>query len=134
MHNSDWSADVCSSDRSGVPDKDTTLGSGETLQLQAVGTYTKTVQPGATNPGPYTRVISDVSWQSDTPAVISVDTTGLAPGGTTAGPSTITAPKDGKTAMHTLPGHVRVQPRIVLTGTNPTPAAPPNATPPAAPR
>src|SRR3546814_9888774 len=76
---------------SGVTDKDTTLGSGETLQLQAVGTYTKTVQPGATNPGPYTRVISDVSWQSDTPAVISVDTTGLATGGITAGTSTITA-------------------------------------------
>src|SRR3546814_10518565 len=99
MHNSDWSADVCSSDRSGVPDKDTTLGSGETLQLQAVGTYTKTVQPVATNPGPYTRVISDVSWQSDTPAVISVDTTGLSTGGTTAGTSTITASHDGKTAM-----------------------------------
>src|SRR3546814_2298904 len=98
----------------GVPDKDTTLGSGETLQLQAVGTYTKTVQPGATNPGPYTRVISDVSWQSDTPAVISVDTTGLATGGTTAGTSTITASKDGKTAMLTLTGEGRVLRRTVV--------------------
>src|SRR3546814_1050519 len=75
--------------------------------------------------------ISD--WSSDvcsSDLVISVDTTGLATGGTTAGTSTITASKDGKTAMLTLTGEGRVLRTIVVTGTNPTTGAPSNATAP----
>ncbi|WP_043113168.1 Ig-like domain-containing protein [Solimonas flava] len=67
-----------------------TLGAGETAQLKAVGTFS--APPGENDTQ---RELTDVNWSSTDSAVISVNASGLASGGTKAGVISIKASRDG---------------------------------------
>lgn len=101
---------------SGTPDNDTTLGYRETLQLRAVGTFTRTQQPPLGESEPYTRTLTDANWSSSVPTAISVSGTGLAEGGTQAAASVnITAAKGGQTASLQLTSLGAALRQIVVT-------------------
>jgi len=98
----------------------TSVGTGETAQFTATGTFSS--QPGTSNSE---RDITDsVQWSSSNPSVATIDpVTGLATG-TGEGSTTITASRDGKQGTAALTGEGIVLRQVIVTAVNPTTEAP----------
>ncbi|NGY05468.1 Ig-like domain-containing protein [Solimonas terrae] len=88
------------------------VGTGETRQFTAMGTFS--VQPGAPADTPHD-ITDSVSWSSSDPSVASIDSkTGVATG-VGQGTTTITASRDGINATATLTGEGIVLRSITVT-------------------
>ncbi len=105
-----------------VTPKTASIGTGETKQFEAVGTFTS--QPGVADT---TRVITtEVNWTSSAPEIATIDAaTGIATGAG-KGTTTITASRDGVSTTATLTGEGRVLRQISITPT--TAVVAPNGT------
>jgi hypothetical protein len=90
------------------------VGTGETLQFTASGTYT--TPPGQGDDNEIHDLTSDVHWTSSDPSVATIDENGVATG-VGAGTTTITAEKDGIKKAVTLTGEGLVLRSLVITPT-----------------